>query len=142
MKFSSRKDILFTTIIIGVIAFTVILTLIGILKGEMQPEEYWVLPIIILFLCLVLWMFFGTNYELGKDGFIYRCGPINRKISIHRIREIVKGRTTWIGLKPATARNGLLIKYDKYNEVYISPKTNETFIKQLLELKNDIIISE
>jgi len=142
MKFSSRKDILFTTIILGVIVFVIGLTLIEILKGEVQQDEYWVFPIILAVLGLLLWMFFGTNYELSKDGFIYRSGPINGKISIHRIHEIVKGKTTWIGLKPATARNGLLIKYDKYNEVYISPKSNEAFIKQILELKNDIIISE
>ena len=66
---------------------------------------------------------------------------IRGKIEIERIKEIIKGKSLWSGLKPATARNGLIIKYDKYEEIYISPEINETFVNKILELNNNTKIT-
>lgn len=142
MKFNSRKDTLFTLIIFGVLSFVIVLIITGILKDEMAPEEPWVMIPVSLIIGLVLWLYFGTRYELNQNEFIYRYGPFSGKVSIHRIREVVKGKTVYVGFRPATARNGLIIKYDTYGALYISPETNDSFIKRLLELKSDVIISE
>lgn len=142
MKFKSRKDILFSTIIIGTNLFLLGITLYGIFIGEMEPHEYWTLPLVLGVVVFLFWMYFGTNYELSPNELIYRCGPMKGKIGYERIREIVKGRTLWVGFRPATARKGLIIKYDRYNEIYISPKTNEIFIDKILELKSDVNITE
>lgn len=142
MKFKSKKGALFSTVMLGSCALILGLTVIGLLKGEMNPGEYWTLPIVAGVCLALLWFYFGTYYELGKDGLVYRWGPIHRKISLDRITEIVKGKTLYIGFRPATSRKGLIVKYDTYNEIYISPQTNETFIQKVLELKSDIKISE
>tara|TARA_Y100000589_G_scaffold191592_1_gene181445 strand:+ start:15807 stop:16076 length:270 start_codon:yes stop_codon:yes gene_type:complete len=88
----------------------------------------------------VFWIYFGTNYELTKEKFIYKCGPIKRAIDINRINKIIKDKTLWVGVKVATSRKGLIIKYDKHKEVYISPRTNKSFIDKILEINNQIII--
>ena len=143
MKFKSRKVILFSILILGTNTFILGITILGILKGEMEPEEYWVLPLVFAAVSLLFWLYFGTNYELSKeDGLVYRSGPFNGKIRIDRITEIVKGKTLWVGFRPATSRHGLIIKYDQYNEIYISPETNERFIKKALELNESIKITE
>lgn len=142
MKFKSKKDSLFSLVVLGACAFILVLTVVGVLKGEMDPDEYWTLPIVIGVCLALLWFYFGTYYELGKEGLVYRSGPIKGKISIDRITEIVIGKTLWVGFRPATSRNGLIVKYDTYNEIYISPQTNESFVKKILELKSDIKISE
>ena len=142
MKFRSRKDILFSIIVFGILAFVIGLTIVGIMKGEMEQNEQWTLIPITLVTGFVLWLYFGTNYELTQNGLKYRSGPFNGKIDISRIREIVKGKTMYVGFKPATARNGLIIKYDKYEELYISPETNELFIEKILELNGQIKITE
>ena len=142
MKFSSRKDILFTVAILGTsfgLLFAVILLFI---EGKIKAGEYWVPPVLILLALFLLWLFFGTSYELTKRELIYRIGPFSGKISLDRIKEVVKHRTLWVGYRPATATKGLIIKYDKFNEIYISPKTNESFISKLLEFKSDIKISD
>lgn len=90
---------------------------------------------------LLIWIYFGTNYELTQSELKYNSGPMRGKISLEKINEIVKGKTMWSGIKPATAKNGLIIKYGKYDEIYISPKTNDMFINKILELKNDIKIT-
>ena len=143
MKFDSKKDILFSIIILGVNAFLIGITIVGILNGEMEKYEYWTLILILAIVGLLFWLYFGTNYELSQEGgLIYRNGPFNGKINTDRITEIIKGKTLWVGFRPATARKGLIIKYDKYNELYISPKTNELFINKILELNNRIKISD
>lgn len=83
---------------------------------------------------LLLWMYFETKYEITASELKYRTGPIRGKIEIVGIKEIIIGKSLWSGFKPATAKNGLNIKYDKYKEIYISPKTNDTFVQRILEL--------
>ncbi len=143
MIFDSKKDILFSIIILGINSFLIGITIVGIINGEMEKDEYWTLILILAIVGLLFWLYFGTNYEWSKkDGLIYRIGPFDGKINTDRITEIIKGKTLWVGFRPATARKGLIIKYDKYNELYISPKTNELFISKILELNNKIKISD
>jgi hypothetical protein len=143
MKFQSTKDIFFISIIFGTNTFLVGLAIKEILEGEIRVGEYLALILIIAVVILLFWFFFGTSYELSKeDGLQYKSGPLRGKISIDRITEIVKGKTLWVGIKPATARKGLIVKYDKYNEIYISPKTNDSFIDKILELNKNIKITE
>ena len=142
MIFKSKKDNLFTITILGLNTFLIGITIYGFITGELEKDEYWALIPILGVVVLLFWMFFGTNYQLSKNELIYRCGPIKGKIKINRITEIIKGKTLWVGLKPATSRKGLIIKYDKYNEIYISPITNESFIAELLKLKSDIKIND
>jgi len=143
MKFESKKDMLFSVIILGLNAFFITIIVLGLINGEIKQQEYWPLVVIFGVVILIFWLFFGTNYKLTKqDGLIYKCGPLKGQIKIEDITQIIKGKTLWVGLKPATSRNGLIIKYNKYDEIYISPKTNETFIKKILELNSNIKITE
>lgn len=141
MKFKSKKDTLFTILILIVNTFLIgiLISILG--NGTMGTHKYWAGLLILSIVFLLFWLHFGTNYELSENGLVYRSGPFKGKISLNRINEIVKGKTLWVGFKPATSRKGLIVKYDKYNEIYISPKTNESFIEKLLELNGKIKIS-
>ncbi len=141
MKFKSRKDILFQVFTFGFSGLFIGLILFRIFSsGEVNYEFVWTDVLILLTVGLLLWLNFGTEYELSQTELKYKSGPIQGKIEIERIKEIIKGKSMWCGLKPATARNGLIIKYDKYEEIYISPETNDTFIEKILELNKDIKI--
>jgi len=142
MKFDSHKDIVFSVILLGLNAILIGIGIFVLINGEMEQHEYWALIPIIAMVGLFFWLYFGTNYELNESGFIYQCGPFIGKIKVDRITEIVKGKTHWIGLIYATAKNGLIVKYDTYGAVYISPKTNELFIQKILELNSEIKISD
>lgn len=139
MKFQSKKDILFSIIILAVTVFMVGITIFEIISGENYLALILTNTAVIGFL---FWVYFGTNYKLSEENeLIYRSGPLRGRISVDRITEIIVGKTLWVGFRPATSRNGLIIKYDKYNEIYISPKTNELFIEKILELNGEIKIS-
>jgi hypothetical protein len=141
MKFTSRKDILFSILILGTVVFLAVLSTFGIALGWIEKGDFWItipLGVIILFL---LWIYLGTNYELTETLLIYKSGPLRGKIRIDQIREIAKGKTLYVGIKPATAGKGLIIKYQKYDEIYISPLSNELFIAEILKRNPDIVIT-
>jgi len=143
MKFKSKKDLFFSVLILGLNAYLIGVISFGLFSKNIETQDLLTILLILGVVGLLFWLYFETHYELSKEaGLIYRSGPFSGKIKIDRITEIVKGKTLWVGLKPATARKGLIVKYDKYNEIYISPKTNDSFIEKILELKNDIKISE
>ncbi|MBL1233092.1 MAG: PH domain-containing protein [Vicingaceae bacterium] len=138
MKFTSRKDFLFTSLLLGVIVLFVGLIFSLIYQGK---DWFWASLLVFAVIFLLLWIYFDTSYLLTKEHLIYKSGPIRGKINIADIREVEANKTLYVGIKPALARKGLIIKYNQYDEIYLSPNTNESFIKKLLELNVGIKIS-
>lgn len=75
-----------------------------------------------------------------EDALVYRSGPFQGRIAIDHIREIIVNCTSYSGIRPALARNGLLIKFKKYDEIYISPDNNENFLEAIQVLNPNIKI--
>ena len=141
MKFKSRKDIAFQILVFGTSGIFLVSFLFTILSRKTDLTFIWVDILTLLLAGLLLWINFQTEYELSQTELKYRSGPLCGKIELDRIKEIIKGKTMWSGFKPATARHGLIIKYDRYEEIYISPKTNDLFIEEILKLNSRIKIS-
>ena len=140
MKFKSNKDTFFKVVVIGLFVVLTGFVTFNIIKGVVNSTEYVFLALVFGIALFLLWSFFKTHYELTENELIFTSGLISRKININRIKEIVVGGTIWIGNWPATAKNGLIIKYDDYGLLNISPQTNETFIEYILKLNKDIVI--
>lgn len=110
------------------------------LTNTEKSISLWI-PSIILMLAVplfLLWILIDTYYVLENGELKYVSGPIRGSIKIADIEHVRKNATLWVGLKPATARNGIIIKYEKNSELYISPTDNDLFIKKLLELNDEI----
>jgi len=142
MRFKSRKDWLFSIALLGSILFLSGFSIFGVLFGWIEKTDYWILIPFTAITAFLLWIYFGTTYELRNRELIYRSGPLRGRIKMDQIREIVKGKTSYVGLKPATAGGGLIVKYGKYDEIYISPDSNESFINEILKINPEIVISE
>ncbi|TXE19919.1 hypothetical protein ES692_01275 [Psychroserpens burtonensis] len=142
MKFQSRKDIVFQIITFGFAMIFIGVAIVIFVESGLEDRSSFLSSLLILSVAgLLLWMYLDTTYELTPIELKYKCGPIRGAIPIEDILEIIKGKTLWSGFKPATARNGLIIKYRKYNEIYISPKTNDTFVRNILELNSSIKVT-
>lgn len=142
MKFKSRKDIFFKLFFIIMISILLMLAFIEIyFKGLNNPISIFITVLILSIAGLFIWTFLSTEYELTQTEFKYKSGPIKGEVKVEKIKEIIKGKTLWSGTRPATAKKGLTIKYGKYDEIYISPKSNDIFIEKILELNKDIKIS-
>ncbi len=136
MKFKSRRDVAFSIIMSGTLFVLVAISTLGLISSKYESIPIWIHLLDGVGVVFLLWIFFGTYYELANGLLTYKSGPIKGSIKINDIREIVIGKTLWAGLKPATATKGLIIKFGKfYDEVYISPQSNDLFIKELLKVK-------
>ena len=141
LKFKSRKDFLFQFSILGIVGFCIGLIVAEGLATGLDKWNYLTINMLLLVCGFLLWSYYGTYYELTQTHLKYNCGPIKGSIEIKEIREIIKGKTLWVGLKPATARKGLIIKYKKVDEIYISPEINDVFISKILEFNDAITIT-
>ena len=142
MKFKSRKDVLFQVLGLGLMGVFIGFVLLRVFSNGYENYTFMWNDILMLAVAgFLMWLGLGTNYQLTQSELKYKSGPIRGKIQIHEIHEIIKGKTLWSGLKPATARHGLIIKYKKYHEIYISPQTNDSFVKKILELNSAIKIT-
>lgn len=142
MKFSSRKSFFFTILIFGTAVFLIGFSVFGLAFKWIEQVDSWMVIPFASIAALLLWIYFGTYYQLTETELIYRSGPLRGKIPLNQIREIVKGKTLYAGTKPAMAGKGLIIKFGKYDEIYISPATNELFLSAILELNPEIVVSE
>lgn len=142
MKFSSRKSGLFHILVWGLSPLLIAFPVFGSVFGWLEKPDFWIFIPLGLITVLLLWIYFGTHYQLTKTELIYRSGPLKGKIRLDEIREIVTGKTLYAGMKPATASKGLIIRYGKYDEIYISPMTNESFVKEILKRNPQILISQ
>ena len=111
-------------------------------KNTFTARPYILLPLLVP-LVLTLWIYFDTLYKIENNKLIYRSGFFKGEIDISTIKEIVKGKTMWSGVKPAMAKNGLTITLDKYpRRIYIAPESNEEMIADLLKINSKIEITE
>lgn len=141
MKFRSRKDITFKLITAGYSFLFAVLLGESFFYKNFNHDYFVVFDIIISVLwILVLWSFFDTSYKVKKGYLICRSGIRLRKVKINNITKILVGKTLWSGKRLATARKGLVIIYGENQQIYISPKTNESFVKHMVELKPDVEI--
>ena len=141
IKFKSTKDVFFQALVLGIVGGCISLIVsVGLATG-LDKSSYVTISLLLLVCAFLLWSYYGTYYELTQKQIKYNCGPIKGKIEIKEIREIIKDKTLWVGLKPATARKGLIIKYRKFDEIYISPEINDEFISHILAINNTIKIT-
>ena len=142
-KFQSEKDVLIGIIIWDCIILIVIsiVLLISSLESDLIPKLI-ILLITILSLVLLLWIWFDTSYSIDGSFLYYQSGPFRGKLEISKINKVLKNKTLWIGLKPALAQNGLIIQYEKWNQIYISPKEKTEFIAGLIKINDKIVVIE
>lgn len=142
MKFKSRKDLLNSSIISLTISFLVgIVPFIWLDNEIITIQKLIGSSVIILISVLLAWIFWGTNYTLTQEKIKINSGPVKFNMRIENISEIIVHTTLWVGWKPATAMNGIIIKYNRFDEIYISPKTNEIFVREILKINPKIKVS-
>ncbi|MBK0403458.1 PH domain-containing protein [Adhaeribacter sp. BT258] len=89
-----------------------------------------------------LWLFFlgyygwkwrGTHYELRNGTLIYRSGFTRGSIPINRIHKIETQTRSWANVNATLASKGMMITYNKWDELFISPKDETGFLEALLQ---------
>ena len=140
MKFAPEKSPIYALVIFSILS--VILT-IQLRTLIYEPETGIILPLLLtLPVGLMLWIWFGTYYEISNGRLFYYSGPFKGSLDVASIREIRKaGGFSFVGMKPALSFNGIVISYNKYDEIYMAPNTKKRFIEELLRWNPGIILN-
>lgn len=128
-------------ILYGVIAFMMILPVISYLMGD--EEDLWI-PFIICWGCAALlwWIGAKTYYIVNDTQIKYVCGPIRGKIEINSIRKIEKHDGWYIptSYKISMDKKGVILYYNRFDDIFLSPKDVEGFISKILDKNPQILI--
>lgn len=138
-KFAPEKSPVYALIIFSIVSVVLTLQLRTLIY---EPETGIVLPVLLtLPVGFLLWMWFGTYYEVSDKKLIYHQGPFKGSIETSSIREIRKANGfRFIGMRPALSPNGIVICYNKFDEIYLAPDNKRRFIDELLRYNPGIIL--
>lgn len=138
-KYNSRKKGVINYLMALVFALPI---LVLALDYEYLIENPIIFLPLIAPLAIILWVYFDTYYIINENMLRYKSGFIGGKIDIRSIEKVIVGKTSFIGLKPALAPNGIIIRHGKNKEIYISPLDNQEMINDLLAINPDIEIED
>ncbi|MDA3130287.1 hypothetical protein GJS40_09580 [Aliibacillus thermotolerans] len=93
-----------------------------------------------LILTLLLWIWFGTGYRVGREFLKVRYGPFKSKIKIKEIKRIRRTKNPFTA--PALSVDRLEILFNKYDVINISPKSESKLIHSLLSINLDIKLDD
>ncbi len=139
MVFKSAVSKLNKYVYLGSILLLLILTIPVLFEDTYIA--FLVISSIHLFLILFLiWTYKATFYTIENTDLNWKSGPFKGKIDITKINKIEYHKgiivpTIW---KPALSHIGLIITYNKYDDIYISPEKQQEFIATLQRLNPNI----
>lgn len=133
MKYNSAKGK-----VIPIVMLLLLVTLIPMIIHQAWPG-------VIIWLAIegfFIWVWFDTYYVIKDDKLFYKSAIIKGSIPISAIYKIEKHKGLYGGsLKPALSMNGLVVKYNRYDDMYISPDKAEDFIAELQKINPNIKVS-
>lgn len=124
--------------------FIVLMPSLGLAFENLDIYETIAAVVVIFIGFCMFWILLDTKYSF-KDDYLYYCsGPIRGKILIESIRAIEhqKGWYCKSFLKPSLGYNGLYIYYNKFDDIYLSPKDKSAFVNYLLTSSPKILIKD
>ena len=137
IKFNSKKDKVFSIFFYSIFLLLSIIILV-ILKDNSINYKWISTTIILVVLFYLVWTWYGTEIEVNGIMLFIKSGPLSKKIPIISIHKIEIGKTMWVGYKLGTSLNGIIIHYNKYDEIYITPENVNVFIKELKKVNHKI----
>ncbi len=141
ITYKSKRSKRLNAIFIITFAFIIAATIPALLH-EINSGFYIIIGINLLSLLLLASIALKTEYKIKENFLYWQSGPFFGKIDIKTIRKIqhhdgIFVPTVW---KPALSQIGLIITYNKFDDIYISPQNESDFITELLSINPNIEI--
>ena len=137
--FTSSKNS-YSTALLWLIAIGLFIV-IFIKKPEAQEPSIYIFNVITITIVLTLvWILLDTKYILKENKIFYNSGPFRGTIAIDAIKKIERhsGLIVPVTFRPALNTKGLIIHYNSFDDIYISPKQEDLFLEELLKVNPDI----
>jgi hypothetical protein len=137
--FISSKSI-FNCSILWIIAIGLLIILFIEKPEAKAPPIYIFNTIIIGIISMLIWILLDTKYSIKEEILYFYSGPFRGKININTIRKIERhsGLIVPVTYKPALNTNGLIIRYNSFDDIYISPNQEAIFLEELIKINPNI----
>jgi len=108
---------------------------------DLREKEFLIyLGVTILTIGLFLWIQLGTYYKIENGYLHHRSGPFFGKMKTSSIKKI-KYHSGWyvpVLYRPSTDIVGVIITYNKFDDIYFSPQQRDEFVRDLLKINPEI----
>jgi hypothetical protein len=143
MRFRPLKSSFVGIVFLVVPLFLLLISTAALIEtGDLGAIFVFLLALVVIWFFSSIW--FKTYYIIENDTLFYRSGPVKGKVPISSIRSIKYNHSfAWYGVRPALSmRGGMLIKYNKWDVLYIAPNDKSGFISELQKINPDITVEE
>ena len=139
--FASSKNY-FSVAFMWIIAIGLLIVIFIKKPGAQEPSIYIFNAIMTTIVIVLFWILLDTKYLLKENKIFYNSGPFRGSIAIDSIKKIShhSGLMVPVTFKPALNTKGLIIHYNKFDDIYISPNQEDLFLEELLKVNPDIEI--
>jgi uncharacterized membrane protein YjfL (UPF0719 family) len=140
MRYRSRTDWFFKSAIVLIfVAFCA--GLYQIIKDGESTTSVVLFGIVFGIVLAFLFSLIPTTYYIfQEDGLFCRSSIFKKTIPYKDIRKVDVGNSLYAGMKMSLALKGIIIYFNKYDEIYISPENQNEFVKELLVKNSEIEI--
>ncbi len=141
--YKSRVDWFFKSALI-LVAMVLTFTTFFLLKDEEESvlTKIFFLSIVSIVCAIFYHILTHTFYRIESEALHIQSSIFKKRLKYESITEIRRNKTLFIGWKLALASKGLVIHYNKFDVVYISPVDEDDFIKMILVKNPKIKIVE
>lgn len=135
--FKSGVSLMPSLVLLGTVLLLIGLFIIDLLFGNLSSNYYFHL-FDLLVVVFLTWIWLRTFYAIENNTIICKAGPFFSRVDIGDIKKIELNKKLWSGFRPALSFNGMVIHYNKFDEIFISPKDLEGFISVLKRMNPTI----
>ncbi|TNF48518.1 MAG: hypothetical protein EP305_05280 [Bacteroidetes bacterium] len=140
MRYKSRVDWFFKT----AIALILVSFIAGFIQMMLDNESTSSLVLFSIVMGVVMLFLFSliptTYYDIKEDQLYCRSLFFKKKLPINSIRKVDVGNSLYAGMKMSLALKGIIIYFNKYDEIYISPENQDAFVQHLVKIHPQIEI--
>lgn len=133
MLFKTKKDFTFLFVFLFVFILYTVISIFSIVY-ENDYSVIWQFSSVLTFLAFLFFSIYKTTYFRLDDDYLFcRSLVFTKRIPYSSIRKVEKQKGIYAGIKFSTAWKGLVVHYNKFDEILISPENDEFFIEKLNE---------
>ena len=133
MLFITKKDYTLFFVFLFVFFLYLGISIFSIIYDN-DYSVIWVFSIVLILLAFLFISIYKTTYfRLEEDYLFCRSLVFTKRIPYFSIRKVEKQKGIYAGIKFSTAWKGLVVHYNKYDELLISPENEEIFIAKIHE---------
>jgi hypothetical protein len=131
MLFKTKKDFTLFFVFLFVFLLYTVISIFSIVY-EKDYSVIWPFSVVLTVLAFLFISIYKTTYFRLEDDYLFcRSLVFTKQIPYSSIRKVEKQKVIYAGIKFSTAWKGLVVHYNKYDELLISPENEGLFIERL-----------